>query len=828
MLDSSNYLDIVSKDLCTGCMACSSICPVGAISVQEDEEGFLFPAVDKEKCTNCRLCKSVCPILNSKFHEKPATCFAVMASDEIRMKSSSGGVFTVIAEHILAQGGYVCGAVFDGNWNVRHIIVDNVKDLDKLRGSKYVQSFIGNIYKDIKVLLENGKTVLFTGTPCQVAGLINFLGREYPNLLTIDIVCHGVPNSKIWQKYLSCNFDKVAIKKINFRDKVQNGWSCTTTTTLTNGEVSNIQSYFDGFNNNLFLRKSCSCCNFTKMNRYADLTFADFWGIWEFDADMNDGKGTSLLLLNSDKAKTVFNKLKDKFIKIKDYSSNLLDGGLNYPLYRSSVPHRARGDFFAELERTDNFNELVYNMLAKPYDVGLFGLWYGGNYGGFLTYWALYKFLEKNSYSVLLIDNCKMVNHEYINSAHSMMTKFCYKYGLNCTNSISTEAELYDLNTKVNNFIVGSDQIWNYGLTTTCYFNYLLDFVYSYKNKIAYASSFGSDASNVPKELTPKVAYYLNNFDGISVRESSGVELLKNEFSYSKGVHLLDPVFFDSSLYEVLIENSSVEVNSPYIFSYLLDPELYKEDILRYVEQMLNMSPIITVDINPKIHNYRMSQFSCFSPVDATIEDWLKYIKNCDFVITDSFHGMCFAILYKKNFVAIANKMRGEARFLSLLSQLGLSERLIYSYEDLLNNESLFKPIDYEKVFLILNAEKDKSISWLLTKLHSQKPQIFSEIDLYNELSCLMMNNSDTIKHLSNCIGDLHGQLNSVSETNQKLLSLNNELNFKIKCLKNRNYNRLKYYSYRILTNFVPKNLKEQIRLKKEKYKKFVITENTL
>ena len=843
MLESSKYLDIIPKNLCSGCMGCYNICPVGAISMQEDEEGFLFPVVDKEICTNCGLCKDCCPILNTTFHDRPGTCYAVMASDEVRMKSSSGGVFTVIAEYILAQGGYVCGAAFDENWSVRHIIVDNVKDLDKLRGSKYVQSFIGDIYKNIKDLLNNRKTVLFTGTPCQVAGLTSFLGREYTNLLTMDVVCHGVPNNKIWQKYLSCNFDKSAIKKINFRDKERNGWSCyTTTAILNNGEVVNSQSYFDGFNNNLYLRKSCSCCNFAQMNRCSDFTLADFWGIWDIDSNMNDGKGTSLLLLNSDNATTIFDILKEKHLNIRVYSSDLLSEGPNYPLYRSSYPHRARKDFFENLDNSNNFDELVYNMLSKPYDIGLFGLWYGGNYGGFLTYWALYKFLEKNSYSVVLIDNCEMINQVYINSAHSLMTKFCYKYGLNYTNSIKTEEELYNLNKNVNSFIVGSDQIWNYNLTTTSYFNYLLDFVHSYKNKIAYASSFGSDKSNVPRELRPKVSYYLNNFDGISVREGSGIDVLNNEFSYSEGVHLLDPVFFDSSLYDELIENSSVKVDNSYVFSYILDPELYKEEILRYAEQKLNMPPVITVDINPKIHDYRMSQFSYFTPTDAAIEDWLKYIKHCNFVITDSFHGMCFAILYKKNFIAIANKMRGEARFKSLLTKLGLSERLIYSYDDLVNNENLFEPIDYESVFRLLDAEKDKSISWLFEKLNTQKPQILSEHDLYNELKYSVVNNKHTIQYLSNCVNDLSERLNTVSEINQKLVSSNEqliscnaglqssnyELDFKIKCLKHRNYNRLKYLTYRVLANFVPKNMKEQIRLKKEKYKKFVITEKAL
>lgn len=172
----NNLLNITEEKICTGCGACQNKCPNNAISMKEDEEGFLFPNIDKTKCTNCGLCEKTCPILNPKFNKKSNTCYVTMANDDIRMKSASGGAFSVIANYVLENNGYVAGAAYDEDWNVHHIIIDNKEDLDKLRRSKYVQSKTEDIYIQVKNLLEKGKMVLFSGTPCQVAGLYGFLG----------------------------------------------------------------------------------------------------------------------------------------------------------------------------------------------------------------------------------------------------------------------------------------------------------------------------------------------------------------------------------------------------------------------------------------------------------------------------------------------------------------------------------------------------------------------------------------------------------------------------------------------------------------------------
>ena len=192
-----------NKKLCTGCAACYSICPVRCISMQEDSEGFLYPVVEKDKCTSCKKCETVCPAIVQRNERKPLYVYAAKnLNEEIRRQSSSGGIFTLIAESIIQEGGVVFGARFNENWEVVHDYTETIEGLAAFRGSKYVQSRIGNTYLSAKDFLLAGRKVLFSGTPCQIAGLKAFLQDDYDNLLTVDLVCHGVPSPLVWKRYL--------------------------------------------------------------------------------------------------------------------------------------------------------------------------------------------------------------------------------------------------------------------------------------------------------------------------------------------------------------------------------------------------------------------------------------------------------------------------------------------------------------------------------------------------------------------------------------------------------------------------------------------------
>lgn len=299
---------IKNKKECCGCGACAQICPKQCISLKEDKEGFLYPAVDNSSCIDCGLCERVCLVINQNEPQKPVVTLAAVNSDEsVRLASSSGGIFTLLAERTIDKGGVVFGAAFDENWDVKHICVDSKSELQKLRGSKYVQSIIGNCYKQAKAYLSAGKEVLFSGTPCQIAGLKRFLRKDYHNLKTMDIVCHGTPSPLVWRKYLdevSSMYNIAQITDIQFRDKTE-GWKNFSLSIKYNDKEGVEKTFRETLNENIFmrcflsnlcLRPSCYSCPARSGKSSSDITLADLWGAQQICPEIDDDKGLSLVL----------------------------------------------------------------------------------------------------------------------------------------------------------------------------------------------------------------------------------------------------------------------------------------------------------------------------------------------------------------------------------------------------------------------------------------------------------------------------------------------------------------------------------------------------
>ena len=307
-------IKITDKHNCCGCEACTQHCPKQCITMTFDDEGFLYPKADENLCINCGICEKVCPVINLNNSRKPLNVYGTINPDEnIRRKSSSGGIFTAIATRVIAEGGVVFGALFNDNWEVVHGCVERTEDLYKLRGSKYVQSRIGTVYQEVEVFLTLGRKVLFSGTSCQVAGLKKFLRKEYDNLLAVDVVCHGVPSPKIWKEYIR-QFDKESvIEEINFRDKTS-GWvgysfsirfadGCN----VTESHFSNL--YMQGFLQNLYLRPSCHNCGFKEGKSGSDITLGDLWGKKIIPTRFDDNLGVSVVLANTCRGKSIINEL---------------------------------------------------------------------------------------------------------------------------------------------------------------------------------------------------------------------------------------------------------------------------------------------------------------------------------------------------------------------------------------------------------------------------------------------------------------------------------------------------------------------------------------
>ena len=380
-------IDIKEKKDCCGCGACVQRCPKSCISMREDNEGFLYPEVDKEMCIDCGLCEKVCPVINQSKERQPLVVYAAKHKDEqIRLASSSGGAFTAIAEPVIEEGGVVFGAKFDKDWSVIHDYTETKEGLAAFRGSKYVQSRIGESYKNAEAFLKTGRKVLFSGTPCQIAGLKRFLCKEYDNLLTVDFICHGVPSPGVWREYLKeetarqCggknsvlshpkdNLGDVRIENISFRDK-RLGWkkfSFALTlsvpdehgakNTVLLSEPLNENIFLRGFLANLYLRPSCHACPAKKFKSGSDVTIGDFWGVQNVMPEIDDDKGVSALMVNSLKLDVCFRNS-----KIKKWSTHY-NSILRYnPSIEKSVKLSDKREcYFNKIKRP--FSEKVYQL----------------------------------------------------------------------------------------------------------------------------------------------------------------------------------------------------------------------------------------------------------------------------------------------------------------------------------------------------------------------------------------------------------------------------------------------------------------------------------
>lgn len=320
-------IKVTDKSQCCGCEACRSVCPKNCISIKADMEGFVYPQVDLSRCIDCKLCEKVCPVLHPASSTEAPSVYAGINNDtDIRLQSSSGGIFTLIAEQILQKNGVVFGACFDEQWNVVHRYTETKEGLSRFRGSKYVQSHIGDSFLQAKRFLDEGREVLFSGTPCQIAGLKNFLRKSYQNLLTVDVVCHGVPSPKVWQKYLHESVCKAyhirqgspfsladKIMNISFRSK-EKGWKEFCMSIVYKNRKKEVIPFYDDtymnvFLSNLSLRPSCYACSAKLHHVQSDITLADFWGIDRLHSEMDDDKGCSLLLVHNAHALSLLKSL---------------------------------------------------------------------------------------------------------------------------------------------------------------------------------------------------------------------------------------------------------------------------------------------------------------------------------------------------------------------------------------------------------------------------------------------------------------------------------------------------------------------------------------
>lgn len=370
------YIDISDKELCSGCTACKNICPQNAIEMIRDNEGFLYPKVNKEKCINCGLCKKTCPILNKEKKEdfKQVGYVFQYNDDKIRKQSTSGGAFTAIADYVIEKGGIVFGVGFDTDFKVCHQSAITKEELEKFRNSKYVQSNPKDTFKEVKEFLNKGKLVCYSGTACQIEGLQSYLGKDYENLITVDVICRAVPSPLLWEKYLEYRKQNKKLTKVFFREKYY-GYKYSNFSIYDNDKVIyhngiDTDPYLRAFFSNIACRPSCYNCHFKEQLHKADFTIWDCFEVEKYDESFDDDKGTTRVLLNSKKAINIFETIKEKH-KYKEIPVEKLVQ--NFQQMFNSVKYNSkRNDFFKDLNNQETeyiikkyFPNKIKNRLEK-------------------------------------------------------------------------------------------------------------------------------------------------------------------------------------------------------------------------------------------------------------------------------------------------------------------------------------------------------------------------------------------------------------------------------------------------------------------------------
>jgi coenzyme F420-reducing hydrogenase beta subunit len=372
-------ISVLENKKCCGCSACADICPVGAIVMAADREGFLYPQVDAEKCTECGLCEKVCPAIElPKFNDSPEVYALQIKDEDVLTRSQSGGAFWAIAQGILEKEGVVYGAAFDENLRVVHCRAESMAEAQKFHGSKYVQTDMRGVMKQVKKDLKEGRQVLFTGTACHVAGLYKFLGKDYENLITCDLICHGAVSPLVLEKYFdtirkeyNCDIDSFSF---GYYDGVKNRtWndSRKEKIVLTNGHSLDGEKYNQMFYSRWCMRPFCHSCPFTNTQRVTDFTIGDFWGVAKYTQTFNTDRGVSVLFANSPKGKELMPEIQERAVcepaNVEDVKKH------NPNLNKPTIPNKRRSKImqkfikkgFMPAYKTDRFYDNLYCLKQK-------------------------------------------------------------------------------------------------------------------------------------------------------------------------------------------------------------------------------------------------------------------------------------------------------------------------------------------------------------------------------------------------------------------------------------------------------------------------------
>jgi len=770
---------------CVNCKACYLRCPNQAIEYLL-EDGFEMAYINPEKCIDCNACKGSCP---SSLQKEPNISVEPhllrLRNEKELMLSTSGAFFGELARDIIKNDGIVYGAAFNNDFSVSHKRVDDLQNLLGLFKSKYVQSELDNIFMKVEEDVKKGAKVLFSGTACQISGLKKYLNKDYPNLITIDLICKGVPPNDIWQKYLTelQTIYKSKIKKVDFRYYNKEDLSKIFFIEFDNGDILNEPLYANPYGKayltNVLHNKACFECKFKNFKNQSDITIADAWGYNNEEYDK-----VSLVLINSNKGKNAYNQISNSFMIFDDYEAESLLVN-NYPILHPSVKHSNSDYILREYKNAQNIINLLecsadpfYSIKGSPQNVGILNFHYENyNYGANLVAYSLSKAVEKLGYSPYIINFDPFPELDSINRYRTFeMLKFRQRY-LKTTPKISEGKDLKMLNEYFDNFIVGSDQVWRKVITNENYLSYFFDFVKWDKSAISYGASFGHDKFEGNELETKECEVLIKKFAAISVREKSGQKICKDLFNVNSNIVLDPTLLLTAKDYEEIMDEK--KNNSGYIAYYCLfdqEPE--------FLNDMKRLFPRKEY-INIKGHNENINLINREVFTYETVGNWIQGIKNSEFVITDSYHGVLFSILYNKNYICLGGSSASKSRFDNIFEILqGNTETRMFKSLNEIENVQELKMLDYKSINENLEKYRKQSMEFLRNNIGKTKKYDAQEIqyiiEYFNELSNKNANELNKLIQENENLQNLNMILTEEKENLQKIKSILTEDNEKL------------------------------------------------
>lgn len=719
---------MIDKNKCSGCSACENICPTNAITLKVDTlTGFKLAEIDNDKCINCSKCYRVCPHNTVNLHDlSNQKKYALKSLDEdVLKKSSSGGAFTHITLPLLERGWKVVGVRWNKEWHAEYAIAETIEDWEKFRKSKYMQADMGDLFPRIKNMLDDGENIVFSGVPCHVSGLLNYLGKEYNNLLTIDLLCNSMVSPKIWDMWYEYEgLDKSTFTNIDMRYKCNNGVENSTIhIEKNNGQIHDIMMATTPIRNltlggHLTTLDICGNCRYKVSERVSDITIGDLWNGKKVVPELWDNKESNLssCILNTKKAKEIFDSIKN----ITKEEINEIKLPSNYKLK----------DFRNNFLKIDKLGLSKYiNSIQKPkdceYDIALCGGTLNYNFGATLTYYALYKYLEELGKKVIIIPPKAGADK---NKSHigNVFEKYC-----NIAPNYFSSGKPIKFNELSNIFLIGSDQTWRTSYVINKWkMTPWLDYVKHNKKKITYSVCYGT--TNLEKAIETAPQYMdemkrlISNFDHISHRTPESCDITKNEWD-KDSVHTIDPVFIvNPKEYDKLIDESTIELpKNEYACFYTLRTKSDMYEFFHKLTKETNCEEIIIGNgsRNATIQKEKYPNEKFVNPILA--QDWLKYIKNAKYVVTDSFHGICFCILFNIPFISLISDK--DIRINWILGSTNLRDNYLKELDVDKAIEIINKPINH---LHHLNDFIDYSKKWLNEKIEEipfpSKPETFA------------------------------------------------------------------------------------------------------